>query len=95
MNKLEKYIERYFVNGVAHAGGWAIKICPDFVNGIPDRLVLFRGRAYFVELKRPKGGIISKLQKHVAGLLLKFGFVVTYVFTIDDADKFIDEVLTT
>ena len=94
MNQLEKFVEQHFVTGVSKKGGWAIKLCPDFVNGIPDRLVLFNGKAFFVELKRIKGNI-SKLQKYVAKLLLKFGFEVHYVFTIEEADKFIDEILTT
>jgi hypothetical protein len=47
----EKDIEKKLGVGVKKLGGWTLKLLPTFVSGLPDRLVLYKGRAIFVELK--------------------------------------------
>lgn len=63
---LEAEVERYFVWVVARLGGKADKI--EFVGkrGCPDRLVRLPESLWLVELKRPKGGRLSALQKEFA-----------------------------
>lgn len=48
----ESNIERLLVKEVKALGGKAVKMIPTYEAGIPDRLVLFKGHAIFVELKR-------------------------------------------
>ncbi len=64
MTELEKDIERKLKDLVEDLNGKCLKwTCPGW-RGVPDRIVLMpRGRVYFVELKRPKGGKLSEMQK--------------------------------
>jgi hypothetical protein len=49
----EKEIEAYFVRRVKEAGGLQRKFVSPGHRGVPDRIVVHRGRVYFVELKAP------------------------------------------
>ena len=75
MTQLEKDIERQLVRIVKQHGGLCLKwVCPGWA-GVPDRLVLMPGgRVYFVELKRPKGGRLSRLQVWWTAKLAGLGF---------------------
>lgn len=94
MNDLEKDIERKLKTMVERRGGLCLKwVCPGWA-GVPDRIVLLPfGRVVFVELKRPKGGRLSKLQKWWAKTLVSLGFRYTTVWNQDDLDEFEEFVL--
>ena len=85
MIALERDIERKLRLMVKKHGGLCLKwVCPGW-SGVPDRLVLLPGgRVYFVELKRPKGGEISRLQLWWADKLRTMGF--WSLFIHDEAD---------
>lgn len=85
----ERTVEKYLTSRVKSIGGWALKIICLGVSGIPDRLVIYRGRAYFVELKRP-GGTVSPIQKLVHKLLKKYGFEVHILYCREDVESFIE-----
>jgi hypothetical protein len=60
---LEKEIEAYFIWAVESLGGAAYKFKSPSHRGVTDRIAcLPNGSTWFVELKRPKGGRLSKLQ---------------------------------
>ena len=82
MNKLEKEIEAKLVKMIKSHGGLCLKwVCPGW-SGVPDRICLLPGGLiYFVELKRPKGGRISELQRWWDQKLTDLGFFVAYVNT--------------
>lgn len=75
MTPLEKDIEQKLRVMVERHGGLCLKwVCPGWA-GVPDRIVLLPGgRVVFVELKRPKGGQLSKLQLWWADKLRQLGF---------------------
>ena len=75
MTELEKEIERKLRKTVEKHGGLCLKwVCPGWI-GVPDRIVLLpRGRVMFVELKRPKGGVLSTRQKWWRRKLIELGF---------------------
>lgn len=77
MTQLERDIERALVGMVKSHGGMAMKwVCPGW-SGVPDRIVLLPGgKIIFVELKRPKGGEVRKLQEWWHTKLRSLGFTV-------------------
>ena len=85
MTPLEKEIEQAFVTVVKAHGGMALKwVCPGWV-GVPDRIVLLPGgRVLFVELKRPKGGEVRKLQEWWHDRLRRLGFAVWVIRSRSD-----------
>ena len=85
MTQLEKDIEKRLVDMVRRRGGLCLKwVCPGWA-GVPDRIVLLPGgRVIFVELKRPKDGVISSRQKWWATKLSRLGFVHLWVRNLDD-----------
>lgn len=58
--ELESLAERLLHDRVMAAGGLCPKLAP-VDAGIPDRLVIWEGRVYLVELKRP-GGRVRPIQ---------------------------------
>ena len=89
MPELEKDIESKLRTAVEARGGK----CPKWVSpgwaGVPDRIVLMPGaRIAFVETKRPKGGVLSKLQKVWRGWLVELGFTVYTVWSQTDLEAF-------
>lgn len=89
MTSLEKDIEKKLVDVVRRRGGLCLKwICPGWA-GVPDRIVLLpHGRIVFVELKRPKGGVVSARQKWWADKLRALGFDHYYIYDADDVKSF-------
>lgn len=69
---LEKDVEAYFRRKVSEAGGLSWKTTALNYRGFPDRLVLYYGRFYLVELKRI-GGKMSKLQESFAKKVIEHG----------------------
>lgn len=90
MTTLEKEIERKLRQAVEAQGGRCLKwVCPGW-SGVPDRIVLLPGGSiYFVELKRPKGGKLSALQRKWREWLTLLGFSSWVVWTEDDLTCFL------
>jgi hypothetical protein len=82
MTTLEKEIERKLRQAVEAQGGRCLKwVCPGW-SGVPDRIVLLPGgRIYFVELKRPKDGKLSALQRKWREWLTLLGFSSWVIWT--------------
>lgn len=80
MTQTEKDIERKLRDMVKRHGGLCLKwVCPGW-SGVPDRIVIMpHGRVYFVELKRPKGGVVSRLQTWWANKLRELDFWVLHI----------------
>lgn len=72
---LEKELERKLIKLIKAHGGYCLKwVCPGFA-GVPDRIILLPGgRIIFAELKKPKGGRLSELQKYWAKKIIDLGF---------------------
>ena len=61
---LEDVVEQYLIDTVAVLGGMTYKFVVPGVRGYPDRIVKLPGvDAFLVELKKPKGGVVARLQK--------------------------------
>ena len=81
MTILEKELERKLVQRVEACGGKCLKWTSPGVTGLPDRIVLLPGaRIAFVEMKRPKGSRVGKLQNHWRGIIARLGFVHWWIY---------------
>mgnify|MGYP003456810062 CR=1 FL=1 len=88
MKESEKALERNLNKEVKALGGWSIKILSNFITGLPDRLVLLNGRAYFVEVKS-EGKKPSHIQRVVHKKLEALGFTVSIIDTTEKLNNFI------
>lgn len=87
---LERELEARFTRRVKSAGGLALKWSSPGNSGVPDRIVLLPGgRVVFVELKRPKGGRRSALQKWWASELMALGFGYCCIWNESDLEDFV------
>lgn len=86
---LENTIEKYLKKKVEELGGLCYKFAPSGKNGIPDRIVLHKGKAYFVELKAPNKEP-RKIQKIVHQKFEKQGFPVIVIDSKQKVDEFIN-----
>jgi len=84
----EKTIENYLKKRVREIGGKCIKMIPTYENGIPDRQVLYKGRAIFVELKK-QGEEAEPLQVVYMRELEKHGFETCVIDSKEQIDAFI------
>lgn len=92
MANLERDIEKYLRLQVEAVGGRCLKwVCPQ-TSGVPDRIVLLKGKVYFVELKRSEDGIWAKLQIIFAKWLSKNSFDYSLVQSKAEVDFFIDRI---
>lgn len=63
INFSEAEIEKYFVWAVTSVGGRTYKFKSISQRGVADRIACMpNGDTWFVEVKRPKGGVLSPLQ---------------------------------
>ena len=70
----EKVIERELQAEVKKLGGWALKMLPGQVSGLPDRLILLPGgRLFFAEVKTTKQKP-RKIQIYIHNKLKELGF---------------------
>ena len=65
----KKIIERYEKDGY-----YVLKLTTTNKNGIPDLVCLKPNEVIFIEVKRPKVGVLSKLQKYRIEELEELGF---------------------
>ena len=88
-NKLEKEIEKKLKDMVQQHGGLCLKwVCPGW-SGVPDRIILLPGGyVIFAEVKRPKGGTLSELQKYWGKKLKALGFPCWVIWDEDDLQSF-------
>ena len=83
----ESAVERELVRRVEALGGICDKI--EFVGkrGCFDRIVVLpRGKIILVELKRPKGGVVSPHQEFIHRQYRALGAHVVVVKNVDDVD---------
>lgn len=91
MTQMEKELEAKLRKEINKLGGLCLKwVCPGW-SGVPDRIILLPfGRVLFVEMKRPKGGRLSGLQKWWAKTLKGMGFRHYTIWTQQDLNLLLD-----
>lgn len=90
---LEKQVENKLKREVEKIGGLYFKFISSGNNGVPDRICIFpSGRLIFVELKKPKGGVVSALQEYQSNRLTKYKQEVIRIYNYDDINRFLESV---
>lgn len=87
----EASIEGYLRERVKDVGGLCIKLNPAGLVGIPDRLILLPGGwVCFVEVKKPRGGVIGRMQFVWRDRLLDLGVAHRFVFTREGVEEMME-----
>jgi hypothetical protein len=84
----ESRIEKRLKKEIEKIGGKALKFVSPGMSGVPDRIVLYKGLAIFVELKAP-GKDLRRIQEFRAKELRTLGFRVEMIDTIEKVDRFV------
>lgn len=88
---LERDVEAALVRFARDAGGRCVKFIPDMLEGMPDRIVMLPGSVLvWVELKRPRGGVLSEIQKHRHKQLRALGQHVEVCWSKEEARRIVD-----
>jgi len=90
----ETDIEKTLVQAIEELGGKAFKFSSPGNAGVPDRVVLVDGKAYFVELKAP-GQKLRPLQEYRRKQLEELGFEVYVIDSAFGVEEFIDAISAT
>lgn len=86
----EREVERHLRERVEAQGGRCEKFDPSLSPGMPDRIVMLPGGVLvWVELKKPKGGRLSELQRFRHRQLRALGQRVEVVWTKEQADALV------
>ena len=91
----ENFVESYLCARVAELGGACEKVQVIGSRGFFDRLVVLpNGVVYFIECKRPRGGVMSphQLQRHA--LYSALGATVVVVKNREDIDRLLPRIKT-
>ena len=84
----ETKLEKRLVDKVTNIGGLAWKFTSQGTSGVPDRIVMFRGKLFFVEMKAPDEDL-RKLQQWRKRQIERQGFTVLRLRTEMEVDDFI------
>lgn len=91
----EKQIEQKLVQAVRKSGGMCLKFVSPNFDGMPDRLIFFPGgKIAFVELKA-LGKKPRPLQIARHKLLMKLGFSVYVIDSVEQIGAILDEIQST
>ena len=73
----------------AQDGCWCFKVAGSGgqMRGVPDIVGCWHGRFMALEVKRPKGGRLSLIQRHVIGLIAGAGGIVGVVRSLEDVKE--------
>lgn len=91
MGVRENKVERYLDSEIMKLGGITRKWVSPGVNGVPDRIVIVKGRVYFVEVKTVDGRL-SSWQEREINRLIKHGVNARAVFGQDGVDQLIKSI---
>lgn len=90
---LEREIEQRAGRLVGERGGLWLKWVSPGMAGVPDRILIYKGRVVFVELKQETGRL-SNLQRWVRDKLRKHGCDVRVTHNLEEVIAVVNEVCT-
>jgi len=71
----EIQVQRKIKKNLEALDWYVIRLTVTGVGGMPDLLALKKGETpFFIEVKKTKGGVVSKLQEYIIKRLVGYGF---------------------
>ncbi|MHC1762471.1 MAG: VRR-NUC domain-containing protein [Negativicutes bacterium] len=86
----ERTIEKYFREQVKKRDGRALKFISPGLPGVPDRIVLYLGKVWFVEMKAP-GRVATPLQRKVHDWFAWAGFPVAVLDSKESVQEWLSQ----
>jgi hypothetical protein len=90
---MEKQIENYLRIEIKKIGGLALKFTSPSFSGVPDRIILYKGKTFFVEVKA-EGKKLRPRQEFVKKQFEKLGFEVLIIDSKEKIKKLIHDLQT-
>ena len=90
---LEKQIELRLKQKSEEVGAYCLKFTSPGTRGVPDRIIISDKGVFFVELKRPKGGVISPSQRKWMRRFKRLGQKIYVLKTKEEVDDFVQRYL--
>ena len=87
---LEKKIESHLREGIRNLGGLCLKFTSPSMAGVPDRIILLKGRIIFVELKSWSGHV-TPIQTRTHEGMRNQGADVRVLKGLVEVKKFLEE----
>ena len=87
----EKTIEQELKDQIELINGKCLKWVSPGTSGVPDRIVLYKGNIWFVELKSPTG-YLSPLQEYWGRWLTKNKFNYRVISSKEQVKQFINDI---
>jgi hypothetical protein len=88
---IESDLEKYLITESNKRGFLCLKLRIDGTNGWPDRTLFSKhGMVAFIELKRPKRGRPSSLQRKWIAELVERGRIAEFIESKDALDRILD-----
>lgn len=86
--QIENDIEKHLKKQITKIGGLCYKFTSPGTRGVPDRIVIYKGETFFIEMKRP-GGNLRKDQQKIAKQIEQQGVKVFVLDTKMSVDHFV------
>ena len=86
--QIENDIEKHLKKQITKIGGLCYKFTSPGTRGVPDRIVIYKGETFFIEMKRP-GGKLRKDQQKIAKQIEQQGVKVFVLDTKMSVDHFV------
>lgn len=87
MEQRESRIEKRLIHEVEKRGGLCLKFLST-VSGVPDRMIVYKGRVLFVELKTEEGRL-SALQRYWISQFGKCGVPIDVLYGLKDVSRYV------
>ena len=86
---LESGVQSKIIKWLESEGHYVARVITAGKSGTPDLLVCVKdsGRFVALEVKRPKGGVVSPLQKHHIVKIQEAGGIAAVVRSVDDVKE--------
>lgn len=88
----ESVVENYFKDQVTAYGGLAMKFVSPSLRGVPDQIVLYKGKTYYAEIKAP-GKKPRPSQIAMSKRFNQYGITIHVIDTKKGVDDFIKNIL--